>query len=107
MSSRSSMGTTPSLATSAAVHQQSARSSRATNKTSVNLPLLDFLENEDGLLHKQTEWQQTEIGHPTSPNINSNRSSQEEKEAKLSKRRSYHPQDFLSKVLIYDSLVNI
>jgi hypothetical protein len=30
--------------------------------------------------------------------INNNRSSQEEREEKQTKRRSYHPQDFLSKV---------
>merc|ERR1712106_1100685 len=31
--------------------------------------------------------------------INNNKSSQEEKAEKASKRRSYHPQDFLSKIL--------
>ena len=47
VSSRSSMSTTPSLATSAGPGQQSSRSSARQSKT--DLPSLDFLENEVGL----------------------------------------------------------
>ena len=48
VSSRSSMSTTPSLATSAGPTSHQSRSSRQ-GKTSADLPSLDFLENEVGL----------------------------------------------------------